>query len=118
MMPKQFKGHPEFFTTKPLSKFEAGDTICFVKGLSPGFRLSGHGKFIKLEKGLVTVRYAPNEWEPTWVDERSFSKNNPGGVVRVRPSSCFLWGKAPGEPGHPHCNWFEGTTFGVTGLTE
>jgi hypothetical protein len=52
------------------------------------------------------------------MDERSFASKNPGGVVRLRPSSCFVWGKSQGEEGHPHCHWFEGTTFGVTGLTE
>lgn len=113
----KFAGHPECFTTKPLTKFVEGDTICFHKPThTAGFHVSGHGTFIKMEKGLVYIKYTPGEWTPDWMDERSFAEMNPGGVVRVRPSKCFVWGKEPNDSGHSHCHWFVGTTFGVTGL--
>ena len=110
---------PLCFTTKPLSKFVEGDVICFSKPSgTQGHKVRGHGTFVKLEKGLVHIKYVSGEWEPSWMDERSFAERNPGGIVKVRPSSCFLWGKEPGDPSHDHCLWFEGTTFGVTGRTE
>lgn len=109
---------PLCFTTKPLSKFVEGDVICFKKRIGSDHNLFGHGTFVKLERGMVVIKYAPGEWEPDWMDERSFARDNPGGVVRLKPSSCFLWGREPGDDGLDHCMWFEGTTFGVTGLTE
>lgn len=109
---------PECFTTKPLAKFAEGDIICFKKAIGQDHALFGHGTFVKLERGLVVIKYVPNEWEPSWVDDKRFARDNPGGVVRVKPSSCYLWGKEPGSVGYNHCMWFKGTTFGVTGLTE
>ena len=82
--------------------------------MSPGHYLLGSGTFKGLDRGLVSIEYTPGAWNLSWVTEHDMRSRFPLGVVRVRPSSCFLWGQEKSGD-YPHCYWFKGTTFGVTG---
>lgn len=108
---------PVCFTPKPLSKFKEGDRICFRKRFGD-HDLLGHGTFVGITKGMVVIKYVPGEWSPDWISVKSFAAKNPGGVVRIKPANCFLWGKRSESDTYDHCLWFVGTTFGVTGKAD
>lgn len=89
----------------PLRQFKKGQTLYFKFTLSPGFSGWSQAEFQGIERGLVVLKPVTGTQTPSHLDDRSFERMFPGGTTKVRPTSCYLWGKGPGDM-HPHCCWF------------
>src|SRR5208337_2025209 len=93
---KSYTEAPECMSDLALSQFRSGQTLCFKITVRPGFHAHVIGRFVKAEKGLVHAK-AKEIMDPSWYDWYAFDRKYPGRVVRLRPKSCYLWGKSLGD---------------------
>lgn len=95
----------ECMSPLPLRQFKPGQLFYYQKPTnSPGFNVFGPAKFVRIERGMVIGKYQKG-WTPTWMDERSMAVRHPGGIIRLRPTSCCLWGKGRSDL-TSRCHWF------------
>lgn len=110
MARRSYTQAPDCVVNTPLDQFKPGQLLCFKVGIKSGFYAHLLGKFLKLDRGLVVV-HAQELYDPDWYDWDEFDRKYPGRIVRLRPTSCYLWGKSLAikhwSDSYPHCHWFK-----------
>lgn len=107
MSHKLYTEAPECLVSASLALFKLGQTLCFKLTIRPDYH--GHlvGEFVKVDKGLVHVK-AVGIIDPSWYNWHEFDRKYPGRIVRLRPKSCYLWGRFPDDKlTHNYCHWFK-----------
>lgn len=103
-----FERHATFKKGKKLSDFKKGEII-YVQKLIGGFDVSIECKFIKYERGKITlkmIRYS-NEW-------MRLEWKYPDGIITAKPCKCYLWGLRTEHRMSDHdycCHWCENGVF-------
>jgi hypothetical protein len=97
--------HHECMCYVPLRQFTPGQKLCVkIRTDQSGFYVNLNATFVRIERGLVVVKYFPG-WTPTWYDEGTMARRFPEGLVKVRYTSCYLWGKGRNDLSD-RCHWF------------
>ena len=104
---KRKEHRDECYSELPLRQFKKGQPLRFKKVIGSGFHVDCPGKFAGIERGMVLIQIEPEKenWTPEWYDRRSLEKLAPGNIMKVRPSSCYVWGMNSGDM-RPRCHWF------------
>lgn len=92
-------------TAKPITEFTRRDTVYANRNIR-GFMYTVLGKFVKFERGCVTVK--GKFISPEWADAREFGGTTREGdaTITVKLTKCYLWGQGP-EDVWPRCHWFK-----------
>lgn len=97
--------HHECLCYVPLRQFKPGQKLCAkISAGTQGFCVNLNAEFVRIERGLIVIKYLPG-WTPTWFDEYTMARRYPDGTIRVRYTSCYLWGSGRGDL-HPRCHFF------------
>lgn len=84
---------PVCLVDRPLVEFKPGETVLFRRSIGKGFWMDAVAAFVRIERGLVVLKpkkiVTPDHYRN--VDR---PKLFPGGLVKVKPTSCFLWGQS------------------------
>lgn len=109
MKRKMANDPPHCLSLIPLDSFQPGQKLVFRFTPSPGHRGWSFGKFVKIERGLVVIKYL-QPWQPDWMDKHRMARLFPEGTARVRPTSVGVYGQGPGDQ-WPQYYWFTSSAF-------